>query len=178
MKILTLSLLSLAALAVNPSQARDASFVSAEQTRALQILPAPPTANSELGRSELAELHRLEASRTPEQSQRAMADDKEETIFLFRKEMGPQFTAPLLPLTAAFSARVRNDEGVNTTPGKEGFARVRPYNQDPTLHPICVTKTKNDSYPSGHPKSGSYLVMARRSALCYGGKGRMIFATT
>ena len=56
-------------------------------------------------------------------------------------------------------ARVKNDEGINTAPAKDGFKRVRPYNLDKTLHPICVTKTKNDSYPSGHTTTGYLMAL-------------------
>ncbi|WP_159289075.1 phosphatase PAP2 family protein, partial [Methylosinus sporium] len=42
---------------------------------------------------------------------------------------------------------------------QEGFHRVRPYNLDKTLHPICKTKTKDDAYPSGHTTSGFLLAL-------------------
>jgi len=70
------------------------------------------------------------------------------------------FTPEAFPITAAFSARVKNDESINATPAKDSFQRVRPYNLDKTLPPICVTKTKNDSYPSGHTTAGYILALA------------------
>ena len=150
----------LAVLAGSPAQAREPSFVSADQTRAFQILPQPPAADSATTKAELAELHRIEANRTKEQAAQAVADDKNETMFIYRNELGAKFTPEALPITAAFSARVKNDEGINTTPAKEGFQRIRPYNLDKTLHPICVTKTKDDSYPSGHTTAGYLLALA------------------
>jgi acid phosphatase (class A) len=43
---------------------------------------------------------------------------------------------------------------------KELFHRVRPYNLDKTLSPVCVTKTKDDSYPSGHTIAGYLAALA------------------
>ncbi len=139
--------------------AKDPSFVSAEETRAFQILPAPAAAQSDKTKVELAELHRLEGTRSDAQKTAAMADDKEETIFIFKQQLGDWFNAQTLPQTAAFGLRVKNDEGINTTPAKTGFARVRPYNLDTTLHPVCVTKTKDDSYPSGHATTGYLMAL-------------------
>jgi len=150
----------LVAMVASPANAREPSFVSAEQTHVLLILPTPPAADSEKTKTELAKLHRIEAARTKEQSDQAMADDKNETIFIYRNVLGAMFTPEAFPITAAFSARVKNDEGINATPAKDSFQRVRPYNLDKTLHPICATKTKNDSYPSGHTTAGYILALA------------------
>ena len=155
-----LSLLCLAAFAGSPAQALEPSFVSVDQIHAMLILPEPPAATSEATKAELAELHRIEASRTKDQSDRAATDDKDESIFLFNRVLGSKFSAEALPVTAAFSARVKNDEGVNAAPAKVGFHRVNPYNLDKTLHPICATKTKDDSYPSGHTLVGYLLALS------------------
>jgi acid phosphatase (class A) len=141
------------------SYAKDPSFVSAEETRAFQILLAPAAAHSDKTRAELAELHHLEATRSDAQKVAAMADDKEESIFIFKQQLGDWFNAQTLPQTAAFGIRVKNDEGINTAPAKTGFARVRPYNLDTTLHPVCVTKTKDDAYPSGHATTGYLMAL-------------------
>ena len=146
--------LPLCALLGGAAYAAEPAFVSAEQSRVLQILATPPSSSSAITQKELAELHRIEAARTPVQAEQAKADDEDETIFIYRKVIGTGFTAQALPLTAALSERVKHDEGVNTAPAKKGFARVRPYNLDKTLHPVCKTKTKDDSYPSGHTTVG------------------------
>jgi acid phosphatase (class A) len=139
--------------------AKDPSFVSAEETRSFQILLAPATAQSDRTKAELAELHRIEGTRSDSQKAAAIADDKEESIFIFKQQLGDWFNAQTLPQTAAFGARVKNDEGINTAPAKTGFARVRPYNLDTTLKPICVTKTKDDAYPSGHATTGYLMAL-------------------
>ena len=74
--------------------------------------------------------------------------------------LGEGFNAEKLPLTAAFGKRVGNDESVNANPPKTLFHRVHPYAADKTLNPICKTKTKDDSYPSGHTTLGWLLGLA------------------
>lgn len=73
--------------------AAEASFVSPVRMQAMLILAAPASASSAVAARELAELHALEATRTPEQVARAMADDKDESIFLFREVIGAHFNA-------------------------------------------------------------------------------------
>jgi acid phosphatase (class A) len=154
MKKLTLPLLCLATFAIGSAHAADAIFVSAQQTHSEQILMTPPAADSITTKAELAQLHHLESARTPAQVEQAKADDKLETMFIFKDVLGEKFNPANLPVTAAFAARVKNDEGINANPAKIAFHRVRPYNLDKTLHPICNTKTKDDSYPSGHTTAG------------------------
>ena len=149
-----LPLLCLATLAVNAAHAAEPVFVSASQTHSELLLATPPANDSAATQAELAELHRLESIRTPAQVERAQADDKLETMFLYKDVLGPKFNPAELPLTAAFAAHVKNDEGINGNPAKLAFHRMRPYNLDKTLHPVCVTKTKDDSYPSGHTVAG------------------------
>ena len=154
MKNSALPALLLAAIFANAAQAREPNFVTAEQVRAFQILPAPPANDAAQTKKELAKLHRLESARTPVQVQAAAADDKDESIFLFRNVMGSSFAEAALPLTAAFTERVKSDAGGIAAPAKKGFLRPHPYNLDKTLHPICETKIKDDSYPSGHTFAG------------------------
>ena len=154
-----LAFVLLAAPAKGKTLASDAVFVAPSQINAQLILPEPPSATSETTKTELRELHRIESARTPEQAAHAMADDKNESIFIFQAQMGEGFAAEKLPLTAALSAKVGNDESVNTAPAKQGFRRVRPYNLDKTLHPVCTTKIKNDSYPSGHSTTGYLMAL-------------------
>jgi len=159
MKFFPQSLLVIAALFSYSAQASEPNFVTADQVRAFQILPAPPANDSAETTKELAKLHRLESARTPLQVQSAMADDKDESIFLFRSTMGGSFNAGALPLTAAFSQRVKSDAGGIAAPAKVGFLRIHPYNLDKTLKPICATKIKDDSYPSGHTFAGYLLAL-------------------
>ena len=160
MKTSYVAAVALVSVTFSPALARDPSFVSAEQTHSFDILPAPPADNSDAAKAELAELHRLEAVRTPAEAAQAKWDDENEHIFIYKTVFGETFNAEQMPSVAAFGKRVRNDEGINTNVAKEGFHRVRPYNFDKSLHAVCATKTKDDSYPSGHATSGYLLALS------------------
>jgi len=45
---------------------------------------------------------------------------------------------------------VRNDEPFAGNGMKNFYKRPRPYQADPTLHPVCKTTDQPNSYPSGH----------------------------
>jgi acid phosphatase (class A) len=147
-------LFTLALLPVTVALAADPAYVPAAHIHAESILPAPAAADTDTTRAELAELHRIEATRTPALAARAQADEQDETLFVFRDVLGDGFTAARLPQTAVLADHVKRQEAVAGSPTKTAFQRVRPYNLDTTLHPVCKTKTKNDSYPSGHALAG------------------------
>jgi acid phosphatase (class A) len=117
------------------------------------ILPPPPAQDSSITKAELSEVHHLEQTRTPAQIAAAQYDDTHEDFFIYSSVLGPAFSADALPLTAVFSAHIRNDAGIVDNPIKDLYARPRPYNFDTTLHPICETN-KGGSYPSGHSING------------------------
>ena len=143
-----------------PVQAKDPVFVAPEEVQASHYLASPATPQTAAWQLEIAELHHYEDVRTPEQVARAQWDEANENIFLFQPQIGAWFNAQNLPAVAALSAHVKTDEGVNSGPVKQEFARVRPYNADATLHPVCKTKTLKDAYPSGHASSGYLLALA------------------
>ena len=121
------------------------------------ILPSPPTRDSAITTAELAELHRIEAARTPAQISQAQADDSEEDIFIFKTVLGSGFTEKTLPITAALSAYIRKDESTASSPTQNVYRRPRPYQVDSTLHPVCPLNPEPTSYPSGHSLSGYLL---------------------
>ena len=123
------------------------------------ILPLPSARDSVATAAELAELHRIETTRTPAQIAQAQVDDREEDIFIFKSVMGLGFTAEALPITAALSAHIRKDEGATGSPLKNIYRRSRPYQADSTLHPVCPLSTEPTSYPSGHSLSGYLLAL-------------------
>jgi acid phosphatase (class A) len=153
------ALIALAVLVADPSHAANAAnavYVAAEQTRVLQILPSPPAADSAAGKAELVVLHQLQLGRTPEQVAQARADEKDASMFLFHTVLGDKFNAAQLPLTAALSRKIADEQSANTVPAKTAFHRRRPYNLDKTLQAVCTTGTGDDSYPSGHA-TAAYL---------------------
>jgi len=140
--------------------AKDAVFATPEQTHPLNILAAPPAEGSEQQKQELAELHKIESERTAAQAAQAGFDDEHEDFFLFQSVLGEKFAAENLPLTAAFGKEISADESGNAAAAKGFFHRAHPYTVDATLKPVCKTKTKPDSYPSGHTLVGWLLGLA------------------
>jgi acid phosphatase (class A) len=118
------------------------------------LVPDPPFADSPATKAELAELHRIEQARTPEQVAAAKADEADEDLFLFKTVLGARFNLETLPATAELGAHVKNEQSVAGAALKLIFQRVRPYNTDKTLHPVCALTDVPNSYPSGHALTG------------------------
>ncbi len=136
---------------------RKSNYIDPQTLHLDLILPLPPAQDSATATSELKELHRIEATRTPAQIAQAKADDGEEDIFLFKSVLGADFNAEALPVTAAFYAKVRKDESAASSPLKTIYHRPRPYQADSTLHPVCPLNAGPTSYPSGHSLTGYLL---------------------
>lgn len=117
------------------------------------LLPSPPAPDSAEGRADLAEVHRTERTRTPDQVRAAQYDDTHEDIFIYASVVGPAFNAKVLPVTFALSEHLRNDAGLIDNPLKVLYQRPRPYHSDLSLHPVCETNQEM-SYPSGHAMNG------------------------
>jgi acid phosphatase (class A) len=118
------------------------------------LVPDPPAVGSAVQKAELAELHRIEAARTPEQAKRAKEDEDDESIFAYKTVFGPGFNAEALPVIAALGDHVKNEQSVAGGALKLVFKRARPYQVDPTLHPVCALTEAANSYPSGHGLTG------------------------
>jgi acid phosphatase (class A) len=137
-----------------PRAPRVAYYIDSMVLDTSTLLPPPPEPGSGINAADLAEVHRVEDARSPQQVAAAQADDAEEDMFVFKTVLGPGFTAEALPITAALGAHVKNEQSVVGNQLKRAFQRPRPYQADTTLHPVCSTKSQNDSYPSGHGMTG------------------------
>lgn len=162
--IFPIALLALA-MTAGLAQACEPCFVAPTEFDGADMLPAPPASDSQAGKADLAELHRIEALRTESDIAHAQADEAERDIFVFKSVLGEGFNAPALPLTAALSADVEEDETADAEPIKRPFHRVRPYNFDKSLHPVCHTTDKDNSYPSGHAMTGYLQALVLASML-------------
>jgi acid phosphatase (class A) len=118
------------------------------------LIPNPPAVDSAANQAELADLHRIEAARTPAQVAAAKADEDEEDMFAFKTVLGAGFNPDALPITAELGVQVKNEQSVAGGVLKAVFARPRPYQTDKTLHPVCVLTEAANSYPSGHALTG------------------------
>lgn len=148
-----------AAAPAKPAEEKKPKFINPADYPPALILPPPPAPDSARTKAELAELHAIQAARTPAQLAAAQADDKEESIFLFATVFGAGFNAKALPKTAALGAAIRNDMGFVENAAKDYFHRNRPYFVDATIKGCEVNPSKatNTSYPSGHSASGFVL---------------------
>lgn len=155
--------LALAGLALSFAvKAHAAPFLSAFDLDPARLVPPPPADGSARQRAELAEVHRLLATRRPERLAQAVWDDQHEDASLFATTLGPGFDLSRLPATAALLGMVdaerRKAEGA-----KALFARKRPWAYDPTIIPCDGgqrTKSVLSSYPSGHSLTGYSLGLA------------------
>jgi acid phosphatase (class A) len=142
-----------------PATAREAIFVPADQIALDRYLPSPPAEGSPAHQAELAELHRIEATRTPAEIAEARADADDKSVFFFRSVFGEKFTKENLPALDALAAKVAEDEAAASDRAKAAFRRRRPYKFDETLHPACKARARDDSYPSGHATLGYVLAL-------------------
>ena len=137
-----------------PRAPKIAYYIDASVLDVRTLLPEPPAQDSVVTKAELAELHRIEQTRTPEQIAKVKADEAEEDMFAFKDVLGPNFNPKALPITAALGSHVKNEQSVVGGQLKQYFQRPRPFQTDSTLHPVCELKQTHDSYPSGHGLTG------------------------
>jgi len=118
------------------------------------MVPAPPERGSEAEKLELAYLHALIASTSPDRLEQARRDDEHEDPTIFNEAMGVDLQT--LPATWALLSAVQNDADLAANIAKEHFGRIRPWGVDPTM-PSCDAgkgKKPTRSYPSGHATLG------------------------
>jgi acid phosphatase (class A) len=115
-----------------------------------RILPPPPAEGSRVQRMELDELLHIQATRTPEQAERAR-EDAEASVFRFADALGNPsgFTPANLPLTVALFHHIGMDEASVVGASKREFDRPRPFTVEPRLDPV-IARPASASYPSGH----------------------------
>jgi acid phosphatase (class A) len=156
---LTLAAQQPATTAAQKPAARQSYYINPEILESGIVIAPPPSANSDAGKADLAEIHQVEATRTPAQVRSAQSDEKGENIFLFHNVMGEKFSPETLPLVAELGKHVNGDGGILSSYLKKVFLRPRPYQADLTLHPVCHTNSAPNSYPSGHTISAYLLAL-------------------
>jgi acid phosphatase (class A) len=140
-----------------PKPAAVSKFLDPGELDPAQLLPPPPADGSPEALAEIAELHRLEAARTPERFALAKHDDEFEDVTSIAMPLGPAFDLTRLPATAALFADLRTEDSVAAKRFKAYFQRTRPRVADPTLNPCKGGEgadTSKAAYPSGHSTMG------------------------
>jgi acid phosphatase (class A) len=128
------------------------------------VLPAPPADGSAAAAEELAELHRIQSTRTADEIAHARIDSATKDVSIFNAAMGPGVDLLKLPATAALFAQVRAEEKRDADVAKDLFKRKRPWIVDSTLD--SCSKDGDEpltSFPSGHATMGFSMaaVLAR-----------------
>lgn len=134
---------------------RKPTFLLPEQVNMSAILPAPPADPS----ADIAELKRVQSSRTEAQIALAKRDDADESMFVFADVLGEKFKKESLPLTGLLSDHVRYDASPIVRVAKGHFHRPRPFHFDAEVKPVCKANAfdpakANFAYPSGHGTVG------------------------
>jgi acid phosphatase (class A) len=143
-----------------PAQAQDAAkpkaahLLSATEIEASRLLPPPPAQGSAMAKAETAELHAIEAARTPDALARAKSDDATKNASIFAEAMGPGFDLKALPATAKLMSQVRREEKAAADTAKDAFHRQRPWIVDPSFKSCSRDDEPLSSYPSGHTTMG------------------------
>ncbi len=119
-----------------------------------QLLPPAPIDAGSVGQAELAQLHVIDRTRTPDEVAHARADGAVKNVTIFAAAMGPGFDLDRLPATKALFQTVRAEEKAAADRAKDHFRRNRPWITDPTLHPCATDDEPQSSYPSGHTSMG------------------------
>ncbi len=119
-----------------------------------QLLPPAPIDAGAVGQAELAQLHVIDRTRTPDEVAHARADGAVKNVTIFAAAMGPGFDLDRLPATKALFQTVRAEEKAAADRAKDHFRRNRPWITDPTLHPCATDDEPQSSYPSGHTSMG------------------------
>ncbi|GGC65897.1 acid phosphatase [Undibacterium terreum] len=138
-------------------------YLAAKDLDLSSLLPPPPVSGSMKENEELAEVLRLQVTRSPDMVAQAQADATED-IWRFAGVVGPAFKSERLPKLTAFFIRVLASEGPLTDPAKELWKHPRPHQYSDLVKPV-VKLSKSYSYPSGHATAGTLMAVVLANML-------------
>ena len=124
-----------------------------------RLLPPPTADGSDAYKAELADVHRIIATATPERAAQAKWDDDHEDSSMYAATIGAGFELAKLPATAEVLAIVQNDASIAASAAKKTFQRNRPWVLDSTIKTCDPDDKPLTSYPSGHATLGYSLGM-------------------
>ncbi|HTW94161.1 MAG TPA: phosphatase PAP2 family protein [Tepidisphaeraceae bacterium] len=151
-RLSTLSVAVLSAFLIGASKSAPV-LISRDAVDVIQLLPAPPTLQSEENQAEISLMLQLQKTRTKVDKQRIASEDGM-SVFVFADVMGPWFNAQNCPKTADLFDQVESDSVYFASVGKEYWKRPRPYASVPALNPNGKIE-KSASYPSSHSTRGT-----------------------
>lgn len=125
-------------------------FLPDDFSALVNLVPAPPVADSPAGRADLTTLLEVQADRTPAQVKRAQRVANQSVTSFARPVFGDWFQSKDFPKTVALFERInRESQLIVDGQVKKKWNRTRPYIFSEAVHPI-VGRPDNTSYPSGH----------------------------
>lgn len=150
----TVSSASIAQMTPRDGAPKHFELIDPATVQPAQMLPAPAPGGSAAEATELAALHQLIATTSPERLAQAKSDDAHEDPSIFDAVTGVKLATK--PATWALLRTVENDADLTGNLAKTYFARTRPWGVDATLPNCDAGKGKKPitSYPSGHAVLG------------------------
>jgi acid phosphatase (class A) len=136
-----------------PALAADFNYLSKDKVDLTVLLAPPPELNSDAQRRDLSAVLDAQRTRTPEQIERAIADN-ELSIFRFADVLGPDFTSDRLPVTVEFFKRLQSDSRSIILATKDAWDRKRPFLVSEEVSFVGAKPASVGSYPSGHSTFG------------------------
>jgi acid phosphatase (class A) len=142
-----------------------AALLDPAEIDASRLLPPPPMAGSAAAKAEIAELHAIAASSTPDLLEKARRDDGDEKPDLFNAALGFDITA--LPAANKLLTEVAEEEDTDSKAAKSYFHRDRPWIVDSTIKTCVAVKPgpAATAYPSGHTSLGFAMGVVLASLL-------------
>ena len=119
-------------------------------------IPPPPVKGSAADREDFRILHIYQDRRTPEQCRAADLQSHPSVDGMFGPNTGI-LTASEVRMVASQSDQLIRKVFSITDPFKDLYLRMRPYNEDSTLHPCILMPGGSRAYPSGHSAVGIVL---------------------
>ncbi|MEN9717571.1 MAG: hypothetical protein RIQ99_449 [Pseudomonadota bacterium] len=136
--------------ATAPAAANALEYLNPADFEPVRLLPAPAARGSAAEARELAFVHALINSASPQRLQQAKWDADHEDPAIFNEVIGRDLTK--LPHTWALLTLIQNEASIAAGFSKKYFNRTRPWGADSTI-PNCEGPSKKlplNSYPSGH----------------------------
>ena len=156
LKLLGLPLGMLALVLAGEASKADTFYISRDQVDLTKVLPPPPASLSDQEAGDLAGVLEAQRVRTPEQAERAVADDDLSIFRIAGEVLGPNFTESKLPKLASFVRRFMGDVRTLYRGANDFWRRPRPFQLSTEVNALGH-RSKNGSYPSGHAIRG-YVV--------------------
>jgi acid phosphatase (class A) len=122
--MLALSILALSA--GGNAFAAEFNFLKPGQVELTKLVPPPPQLGSEAEKQDMAAVLEVQKTRTPQQSKRALEDNRL-TIYVYDDVLGPNFKAANLPVMDAFFKTLHADARILLMQTKDIMARKRPH---------------------------------------------------